>query len=319
MKRTLLSICIILILSLSCSQIKKVEFGVITFYYGNCEVKQSGNILKPRLKMILKTGDEVYTKSNGRVDIQLQNFGLIRVNPGSVVSLGKVIQQANSRVKIDLTVGQVLCKLEKIKKGDEFAVETPTAVAGVRGTTFLVETDKNKKSQVAVENGKVEVASKKDPEKKAVVKENETADVDNKAGGLNITKGINLDKLKELKAVKDVKLVDNLKGINTDSLKNMSFKNLKSLNIKDMKGLGEEFKSIIPSKSKSKDESAEPGKIEKTKAVVEQKKEEVDAKKKEAEEKKKELEKKKEELNKKKEDAQKKADEAKNKLKKMFK
>lgn len=255
-------------LLLSCAPKKHVDFGYITFYYGNSDILSSGEQMKPKLKMLLSSGDVITTSKSSRIDVQLENYGLIRINQNSKIELNKILGQANQKVNVKMESGQMLCKLKKLDKENEFNIETPTAVAGVRGTTFLVQSQEDgKNSEIAVDEGKVEVINKNEPEKKSIINPNETAKIENKIRGLKIRKGIELDKLKELKAVKDVKiLLHDLKNVEVDELKEMSFKNLKSLNIKDRKGLGEEFKSFIPFNKKSKSS----GKTEQTKADLEQ-------------------------------------------------
>ena len=292
---------IIIILFLSCAKKEKIDFGFITFYYGEVIVKHLGKKTAPKLKMVLKSGDKVYTKKDARIDIQLQNFGLVRINENSEVDLEKVITEVNESIEVGLDNGQILCKLSKLQKNDEFQVHTPTAVAGVRGTTFLVESQKDKgTSEIAVASGSVEVVNKNDPENKKVVKQNETAKVDKKSKIMDVVKKIDTKKLKEFKAIKDVKVFKDLKKVKVNDLKKLSVKNLKSLNIKDMKGLGEEFKSFLPSK---KGPTKEPSKVDETKEKVEETKKQVEEKKEVIEEKKEEVE----EEKKKVEDATKKA------------
>jgi hypothetical protein len=263
----------VLLSLVSCSKKEKVEFGYITFYIGDVKIKRSGDLFgktKPRLKMLVQSGDVVYTGDNGRIDIQLQKFGLIRVNQNSRVEMEKMIRDVNESIDLGLDRGQVLCKVLKLKKKQEFNVHTPTAVAGVRGTTFLVDAQKDqKKSEVAVQNGEVEVKDKKDPEKKVMVKQNQTAKVDWKTKAMDLAKNIDKDNLKEFKAIKDVKMFKDIKSVKLDTLKSSSLKNLKKvrnikslkeLDLKDLKSLGDEFselKSLIPGAEKKEKEDKE--------------------------------------------------------------
>ncbi|MBU1077762.1 MAG: FecR family protein [Spirochaetes bacterium] len=297
MKRLIL-LSVILTMVLSCAPKKRVEFGFISFYYGDIEVIQSGKKTKPKLKMILRSGDEVYTKEKARIDIQLNNFGVIRVNQNSEIEVEKVITEINESLKVGMDSGQILCRISKLKKGQDMDVSTPTAVVGVRGTTFMVEQNKKEKtSEVAVTSGAVEVENKKDPGTKATVKENETAKISTKDKVLNVAKGIDMNKLKELNVMEKVNIIKSSKNINIDSLKKMNLKNLKDLNIKDMKGLGDEFKSMKSLFGGSKDEkSKEPSKVDAYQQKAEDAKKKVDDAKKKAE------------------DAKKKADDAKKKV-----
>ena len=307
-------ILFVFIFIFSCSSKKdKIDFGYVSFYYGNISIIQSGKEVKPKLKLLLKSGDIVKTLKNARMDIQLEKFGIIRINQNSVVDLEKLIKEANQSITLGLDKGQVLCKLVKLQKGQDFTVNTPTAVAGVRGTTFLVNSEEEKKSEVVVSEGTVEVANKSEPEKTTEVKQNETARVESDKSGLNIMKGIKTDQLKELTAFKDVKVLKNIKDIKVDTLKDLSVDNLKKLNIKDVKGLGNEFQSLWQNKGGE----GNKGNIkEDIKGQVDTKKEEVG---KQIEEKKEEVNQKVDEVKEQKEKVDESVDKAKEKLKGMFK
>lgn len=290
----------------SCARKPAVPFGMVTFYYGEIRIVKSGEKVKPRLKMILSSGDRIATSKESRLDLMIENVGLIRINGNSEVKVEKLLGEAAESMTGRLEKGQVLCKLLKLKKGQDFQVLTPTAVVGVRGTTFLVDAQEKKKSEVAVSEGSVEVSSAKEPEKKSVVRENETASVEKDEGVLGIVKGIKLDKLKELDAVRKIDVLKNISKVDVKSLKNLSLKNLKDLNISDLKGLGDEFKSLVPGrKERSATNAGTIGKIEETQKKVEEKKEEV--------------EKKVEDLKEKKEKAEEDINKAKNQLKNLFK
>jgi hypothetical protein len=49
---------------------------------------------------------------------------------------------------------------KKLLKSEKFIIKTPTAVAGVRGTQFIVEADKKKTTRIKVFDGKVKVAKR---------------------------------------------------------------------------------------------------------------------------------------------------------------
>lgn len=269
MKNYILIPILCILIFFSCARKKQIDFGYVTFYYGNIDIIKSGEKIKPKLKMLLESGDKISTSQHARIDVQLENYGLIRINQNSEVELDKIFDTVNQKVNVKMESGRILCKLKKLDKASEFNVETPTAVAGVRGTTFLVDSKEDKKnSEIAVDEGQLEVTSKNEPEKKSIVNPNETAKIEKKIGGFKIRKGIDFEKLKELKAIKEVKLLlHDLKDVEVDELKDMSFKNLKSLKIKDIKGLGDEFKSYRPFHKNSKVSST----IDKTKTDTEKK------------------------------------------------
>ncbi|MFC1504248.1 FecR domain-containing protein, partial [Spirochaetota bacterium] len=56
--------------------------------------------------------------------------------------------------------GQILTSLKKLKKNEQFNVTTPTAIAGVRGTSFMVNAT-SKTSKISVLTGSVQVTKGK--------------------------------------------------------------------------------------------------------------------------------------------------------------
>ena len=63
----------------------------------------------------------------------------------SLVSFASLVKDSSSGMKktlLDLSIGQVLIKAEKLDTPDsKFEVKTPTSVVGVRGTKFSVKVD----------------------------------------------------------------------------------------------------------------------------------------------------------------------------------
>ncbi len=275
----------------------KPEFGIITFYSGQIKININGKISKPKLKLILRDNDTVITGDKSRLDIQLGNFGIIRVNQNSEIQMRVILKNVKNYLT-KLKTGEILCNLKKLKKNQEFNVETPTAVAGVRGTTFLVKS-KEDKSEIAVADGKVEVASKKEPEKKSIVTKNQSAQITKISKLPKVLKNLNLSDLKKLKNFKKTKIIKNIKSIDLKSLKKLKGFNLKNL------------KSLLPNKSGGKNNTVNSKKIDKLKTKAAETKNKVEKKSEEAK-------KKADELKNKSKDVKKKADDVKSKLKKKF-
>ena len=66
--------------------------------------------------------------------------------------------------------------LKKLSKEKYFSINTPTAVVGVRGTTFMVTAEQSEKYKpvaikIAVLSGKVELGNAENPEEKVLVEE----------------------------------------------------------------------------------------------------------------------------------------------------
>ena len=140
----------------SCSGEKVDEYAMVTFMLGNVlrnnAALEIGDILKE--KDVIKTEDESFC------DVRIGG-SIIRIKEKSSVTMTNLIRNENQEdTTLGLSVGKMLCKPKKLLKSEKFVVKTPTAVAGVRGTNFIIEADKNKTTRIKVFQGKVKVAKR---------------------------------------------------------------------------------------------------------------------------------------------------------------
>ncbi|MGD1996845.1 MAG: FecR domain-containing protein, partial [Anaerolineae bacterium] len=82
--------------------------------------------------MVIYLGGEVWAReaSTARVDVE---EGLVRVAPNTIFTFG---QPEPDTLELELDEGQVWVDVEGLAPGETFEVETPAAVASVRGTRF---------------------------------------------------------------------------------------------------------------------------------------------------------------------------------------
>lgn len=151
-KSIFLSAVFILILFLGCSKPQE-EYSSIIFYIG--DVKK--NNMDVDIGEIIKQNDSITTGTQSSCDIKIGE-SIIRIKEKSKLMLSELSQgKDKENITLGLDVGKVLCKAKKLSKSESFLVKTPTAVAGVRGTKFTVESDAAKTSRIKVFNGEVKV------------------------------------------------------------------------------------------------------------------------------------------------------------------
>ncbi len=142
----------------------KPQKAYVTFLMGNAEMEtQQGNIIK------LKVGNEVTgarvlrTRDKSRIDIKLTSGSVFTISENSEMKLMAYLSSKSNQEKtnIDLFRGKLVVEPNKVQDDGNFDVNTPTAVAGVRGTRFSVAYNQEAEStRIAVEHGKVEVKRK---------------------------------------------------------------------------------------------------------------------------------------------------------------
>ena len=163
MKRKIISILLIsgLIAIVSCSkeEAKNRNTALITFLLGDVTYMDNGewNSAEPGIQLLetqrLKTGDR------SAADVQIGE-SVVRVKENSELILATLFKGEVTGLEknsLELTVGKLLVKPKKLMKGEEFQIKTPTAVAGVRGTQFVVEASKTRDTRISVLEGKVKV------------------------------------------------------------------------------------------------------------------------------------------------------------------
>ncbi|HEX8234559.1 MAG TPA: FecR family protein [Abditibacteriaceae bacterium] len=131
---------------------------------GHVDVQRGGkgNFRPLSRSSFIKMNDVVRAKGDGMAEFKWSDGTRLRLTPNSLLTIKKV--SYNSLKKADssqfkLTSGKVFVRIVKsLAPNSQFEVETPTAVAAVRGTIFSVEV-KDGKTEVAVYKGEVKVSS----------------------------------------------------------------------------------------------------------------------------------------------------------------
>lgn len=149
------------------------KVGKITFLKGKAWIKaESGSQRDARLNADLREYDTIITASNGRLQAKLANGNLINVLPNSMLKMTEV-DLDQEKTLMDLYKGKVRSSVNsKVKLSSGFfKVRTKSAVAGVRGTDFVVTYEVTQKAVTKVQTieGSVELASGDEKQKQTVL------------------------------------------------------------------------------------------------------------------------------------------------------
>ncbi|MCK6379683.1 MAG: FecR domain-containing protein [Leptospiraceae bacterium] len=143
------------------NQITDLQGGVFTFIKGDVKLFDIMGKPKPiKVEGFFLPTDEIRTGKDSVADIQLMDGVIIRIKQNSIITLKKIWVDSGRKemaANIELNKGALFAKVvSKLTKNSSFNVKTPTSVAGVRGTEFLVQ-DNGDKSDVLVNDGTVAV------------------------------------------------------------------------------------------------------------------------------------------------------------------
>ncbi len=120
----------------------------------------------------LAVNDVITTGKKAVADLLYGKSGVIRISENSRLVVTSMADKAGSDTVMKMDSGKVLCTLTKLR-GTGFKVQTPTAIAAVRGTSFSVLSDK-KGAKLSVVKGTVSV----NPVKEGKVIEDKSIDVE---------------------------------------------------------------------------------------------------------------------------------------------
>ncbi|MBN8216704.1 MAG: FecR domain-containing protein [Spirochaetes bacterium] len=117
--------------------------------------------------MPLVEGALVTVNEGGRIDLSLLGGHRLRLKEGALR-----LSRPGSNYLLSLPQGRLLVAVNKLAAGQRFDLNTPTTIAGVRGTMFLLE-EKTNVGYVCVCEGVVETASVGSPEQRQKVSQGE--------------------------------------------------------------------------------------------------------------------------------------------------
>ncbi|PKL16419.1 MAG: hypothetical protein CVV49_16375 [Spirochaetae bacterium HGW-Spirochaetae-5] len=228
------------VLSVSCGKGKSAS-AFISFYSGTATIQTANAQPRPvAVQDMVKDGDVIETGDKSSVIVQVGDELLVRFEANTKVVVTSITDIAKR--EINLEKGKVLSSVAKLKKGSEYSVKTPTAVASVRGTEFLTDFD-NGKTIVAVGKGSVSVVKTETKEEKLVDLGNSVVVTEKiEMRGINQVETLELKKLEKTPVIKDLEKMtpEDLKKnyeetIKTDEEINDEIEKLSGMTYEEMK------------------------------------------------------------------------------------
>ena len=119
---------------------------------------------------VVKPGDEIDTRSGGRVTLELSDGSMLIVQPGSHVVLQDYRNASSLRELLHITLGHVRIRINHLGgRPNPYRINSPTASIAVRGTEFSVAVAAAGDTEVVVYEGLVEVSSLRNPSRPVLV------------------------------------------------------------------------------------------------------------------------------------------------------
>ncbi|MCX7816833.1 MAG: FecR family protein [Syntrophales bacterium] len=121
------------------AQVKSAS-GYVSMVQGDVSLERDGKIIKPTVRLPLQVGDVIATKKGAKIQLTLNDDSVITINENTRFEIRQFIIEGNKRTgRFGLAVGSLVSDVKKYIGGDNvFEIHGPQAVAGVRGTVFVV-------------------------------------------------------------------------------------------------------------------------------------------------------------------------------------
>ena len=124
-----------LALFLACtSAFAAAECGSVTHIEGNGQVIRNGQPLTVLPDTPLQQGDLIRAPGNSSVEFSMNGVAGLKASNGAECEITKADL---GEMEVQLELGDLTANLKKLPQRSSFRVQTPTAVATVRGTQFL--------------------------------------------------------------------------------------------------------------------------------------------------------------------------------------
>jgi len=142
--------------------------GNLVYLDGVVDVHRDGRFLEPHMVNIgleIESWDLMVTGKEGEAEVELST----PVNRGSRINVSpntafyfelEEIEDKRVKSNLEMLMGSLSLKVDKVVRGGELTVTTESSVLGVRGTEFTVTTAPERSMLVTCTEGKVECASK---------------------------------------------------------------------------------------------------------------------------------------------------------------
>ena len=165
MTRTQRFVLLLLAFSFATPAARAQEVGTVASVQGKAEIGHGGSWTAAAIGAPVHLGDELRTQNPGGLRVVFQDDSVLNLSESSHVVVDEQVFNPNegkARSLFHLLAGKVNALVSEYyhQPGTEYEVKTATAVAGVRGTDFIIEYDPAADvTQVVGISGTVEVHS----------------------------------------------------------------------------------------------------------------------------------------------------------------
>jgi len=118
----------------------KEPMGTITFLIGDVDIQQHGETEWSDAELDSSTyeKDKISTQEESRCEVTLTEQKIIRIGEKTIFEL---VREPDGKEKVGVKSGKVWMNIRSLVEKEGFQVQTPTAVAAIRGTVYRLSCD----------------------------------------------------------------------------------------------------------------------------------------------------------------------------------
>lgn len=132
----------------------------ISYMVGTVHIERAGKLYSGVIDAMLQVDDIITTKDESECEVQFSDYSLVRLEPNSSIKIERKEQTPTGVFhRIFAAVGEIVTKVTKLNKGDEYEIRTEAAQAFIRGTTFKTHVEEDGASSFIVFEGSLTVKS----------------------------------------------------------------------------------------------------------------------------------------------------------------
>jgi outer membrane protein assembly factor BamB len=138
--------------------VPRFDEAVITFISGDASVLRNDAWLPADIGDKLVRNDTISVEEDSYCEIQIGEKAVVHVEENTTLAMETLLmKEGETDVGIEVVLGSVLFKVEKLTEKEDFRVNTPSSACGVRGTIFMIKESEDEGTLLAVKEGKVAI------------------------------------------------------------------------------------------------------------------------------------------------------------------
>ena len=134
--------------------------GKVVIMEGSAKIIRQGKTIPATLLSRIYPDDTIITKGGSRMKVLFVDGSVLTIGKRTKISIEKFLydkKEKKREASFNLTLGKVRAVLGKASKDSLYEIKTPTAVAGARGTDFIVWVVSRGVTYVLVLEGEIDV------------------------------------------------------------------------------------------------------------------------------------------------------------------